>query len=283
MAAAVAEGPSMALAVGSSGVDAAAWTSPDGRTWTAIDDPSFHAVPRSGMSAVQPVADGFVVGGHVGGLIGANRAAFWHVGADGTWRRVADGPAFDDAQVTGLAALPDGTLVAVGIAGDAKTATGAVVWVSSDGETWTRTGDAAALDGMLMRAVVAGPSGLVAVGSDVGSSRAVVWTSPDGRAWTPVPDAPAFDNFGLKIEMRDVASTPAGFVAVGHYLFGTQYPAGAIWISPDGTSWSRVPDVAAFSQGRIGGVAAGGPGVVAVGNYGSPDFSIPTVWVTPGH
>ena len=105
MAAAVAEGGATTLAVGSSGIDAAAWTSPDGQTWTAIEDPSFHAAPQIRMSAVLPVGDGFVVGGHVGGLIGANRAAFWRVGADGAWQRVADGPVFDDSRVTDLAAL----------------------------------------------------------------------------------------------------------------------------------------------------------------------------------
>ena len=75
--------------------------------------------------------------------------------------------------------------------------------------------------------------------------------------------------------------TGSGYLAGGHFLFGTQYPSGAIWTSDDGLRWSRAPDVPALSQGKIQGVAAGGPGLVAVGSFGSPDFSIPTVWISP--
>jgi hypothetical protein len=271
-----------ALAVGSAGIAAAAWRSADGATWTAVDDPSFHDDAQLRLSAVVPWHDGYIVAGHLGGLIGPNRAAFWTVDASGTWSRVPDGPVMADARVTDLAVAADGSLVAVGVAGDAKTAIGAIVWRSTDGRRWSRTGDAAALDGALMSAVTVTPSGLVAVGYDLASTRAVVWRSPDGTSWTPVPDAPALGNFGLKIEMHDVAWTPAGLVAGGHYLFGTQFPAAAVWTSADGLAWTRVPDVAAFSQGKVQGVTAGGPGMVAVGNYGSPDFSIPTVWVSPG-
>ena len=178
------------------------------------------------MSAVLPVGDGFVVGGHIGGLVGANRAAFWRVGADGAWQRVADGPVFDNSRVTDLAALPDGSLVAVGVAGDAKTATGAVVWVSPDGRSWTRTGDAA-LDGAVMLGVASGPAGLVAVGADLASTSAVAWTSPDGHAWMPRPGAPVLDNFGLKIEMRDVAWTPAGSSPSATTCSGRSTPPGS--------------------------------------------------------
>jgi hypothetical protein len=75
---------------------------------------------------------------------------------------------------------------------------------------------------------------------------------------------------------------PAGYVAGGHLLFGTQYPAAVVWTSPDGLVWTRANEPASFSQGKIQGIAAGGLRVVAVGSFGSPDFSIPTVWVSPG-
>ena len=281
MATAVAEGPGGALAVGSAGIAAAVWQSADGATWTAVDDPTFHDPTQLRFSAVVPWRDGYVVAGHLGGLIGPNRAAFWTVDASSAWSRVPDGPAMADARVTDLAVADDGALIAVGVAGDAKTATGAVVWRSTDGRRWSRTGDDAALSGAVMSALTVTPTGLVAVGSNLASTKAVVWRSPDGVSWTQVPDAAALDNFGLKIEMRDVAWTPAGLVAGGHYLFGTQFPAAAVWTSPNGLDWTRAPDVAAFSQGKVQGVTAGGPGMVAVGDFGSPDFSIPTIWVSP--
>jgi hypothetical protein len=121
----------------------------------------------------------------------------------------------------------------------------------------------------------------VAVGSDASSTRAMVWRSSDGRTWDVAPDAPSLDNFGLKIEMHDVAWDGARFLAGGHRLFGTQFPTGLLWVSTDGLTWDRANESAALSQGRISGVAAGGPGLVAVGTYGSPDFAIPTVWLSP--
>jgi hypothetical protein len=133
-----------------------------------------------------------------------------------------------------------------------------------------------------MNSVTAGPEGIVAVGSDVSSQRAVAWRSDDGATWTQAPGAQSLENYGLRIEMRAVAWTPAGYVAGGHLLFGTQYPAAVVWTSPDGLAWTRANEPASFSQGKIHGIAAGGPGVVAVGSFGSPDFSIPTVWVSPG-
>jgi hypothetical protein len=132
-----------------------------------------------------------------------------------------------------------------------------------------------------MQAVTATDDGLLAVGNDLASTRAMVFRSNDGLAWDVVPDAASLDNFGLKIEMRDVAWDGARFVAGGHRLFGTQFPTGLLWLSSDGATWERANESSALSQGRISGVAVGGPGFVAVGTYGSPDFAIPTVWLSP--
>jgi hypothetical protein len=100
--------------------------------------------------------------------------------------------------------------------------------------------------------------------------------------WTRAPDAPALENFGLKIRMSDVARVDDQLIAGGHILFGTQYPSAAIWHSTDGVSWDRAPDTPALGDGEIAGVVAGGPGAVAVGAVGSPDFFIPTAWLSPG-
>ncbi len=216
----------------------------------------------------------------VGSLRGPIRAAFW-ISPDGRdWRRVADAGAFAGARATSIAAAADGsTLVALGIAGDATTATGAVAWRSTDGGTWQRVAGEEALAGIVLHSIAAGPDGFVAVGSDLAATRAVAIRSADGMAWARTPDAPALANFGLKIEMRDIAWTGSSYVAGGHLLFGTQYPSAVIWTSGTGEAWTREADVPAFAQGKVQGVVAGGPGLVAVGSFGSPDISIPTVWV----
>jgi hypothetical protein len=282
VAAAVAAGERGLATVGAADTDASVWTSADGRTWQRLTLPAFHAETQIRMTAVTSWRGGFVAAGYTGSLVGPIRAAFW-ISADGRdWRRVADERAFADSRVAGLATTAEGAaLVAVGAAGDAKTATGAVAWRSTDGDTWERAPDAATLRGAVMHSVAAGQGRLVAVGSDLAATRAVVWESADGLTWTQAPDDPTLDNFGLKIEMRDVSWTGSGYLAGGHRLFGTQYPSAVIWTSSDGRTWTRAADVPVLSQGKVQGVSAGGPGLVAVGSIGSPDFSIPTVWVSP--
>jgi hypothetical protein len=277
----VAVAESMIAVGGSSGADAAVWTSTDGRAWKAIESADFHDQAQVRISTVVRWKNGFVAAGHVGSLVGSIRAVFW-VSDDGrTWRRVADSPAFADSLVADLT-VSDGTLIAVGSAGDAKRSTGEVTWRATDPDHWERSASDDSMDGTVMNSVTAGPEGIVAVGSDVSSQRAVAWRSDDGVTWTQAPETPTLENHGLRIEMRAVAWTPGGYVAGGHMLFGTQYPTAVVWTSPDGLAWTRASEPASFSQGKIQGIAAGGPGVVAVGSFGSPDFSIPTVWVSPG-
>lgn len=282
VASAVAAGEAGLAAVGVAGPDASVWTSADGRAWRRLELPAFHDATQVRMTAVAAWRGGFVAAGYTGSLVGPVRAAFWTSPDGRDWRRIADSTAFLDARVAGVATTADGAaLVAVGASGDAKAATGAAAWRSDDGETWRRAADSTSLHGAVMNSVAAGSDMLVAVGSDLAAVRAVTWESADGLTWTQAPDAAALDNFGLKIEIRDVSKTGSGYVAGGHYLFGTQFPSAAVWTSDDGRSWTRAADVPAFSQGKIQGVAAGGPGLVAVGSFGSPDFSIPTVWVSP--
>jgi hypothetical protein len=38
-----------------------------------------------------------------------------------------------------------------------------------------------------------------------------------------------------------------------------------------------------FQQAKLFGVTATGDRVVAVGTFGSPDFAIPTIWISPPH
>jgi hypothetical protein len=282
VATAVASGPAGVVAVGGTGPDAAVWTSLDGRTWRRLSVAAFHDETQIRMTSVVAWGHGFVAGGYVGSLVGPIRAAFWTSPDGGAWTRAPDDATFADARVSGITAARDGSrLVAVGAAGDARAASGAAAWQSRDGMSWQRAGENPDLNGAVMNSVTAGENAFVAVGSDLRSVRAVTWRSADGLTWTQAPDDPDLDNFGLKIEMRDVSWTGSGYLAGGHFLFGTQFPSAAIWTSQDGVTWSRAPDAIAFSQGKIQGVSSGGPGLVAVGSFGSPDFSIPTAWVSP--
>jgi hypothetical protein len=114
-------------------------------------------------------------------------------------------------------------------------------------------------------AVVAGPSGLVAVGEDSSKAAAAVWTSPDGITWSRVShDEAVLGGLGSQ-SMNSVTLGGPGLVAVGStWLFGV--PDAVVWTSPDGTTWSRANDFGAdFVVAEMTGVTSSGAGLVAVG------------------
>ena len=282
-AVAVADGPAGVVAVGGSGDHAAAWWSADGRSWSAAaDGPDLHGSTQLRMTGVAGSPNGYVAVGYLGGLAGPIEARFWWSADGRSWRLATLDGTPAGTRAAAVEAVPGDGFVAVGATGDARTADGSAVWTSPDGRTWTRVEDQAALrQGVMRKLTAAGRLGLVAVGNSADSTRAVVWTSTDGTEWTVAPDAPSLDNFGLGIEMHDVAWDGTRLVAVGHRLFGTQYPTGLVWVSTDGLAWDRATESAALSQGKIDGVTAVGGGFAAVGTFGAPDAAIPTVWLSP--
>ena len=212
-----------------------------------------------------------------------------------TWDRVAhDEAVFGGSSTQAMLGLAAGEtlLVAVGYdesGGDRD----AAVWVSADGVTWERiTHNETVLGGandQEMRSVVADGSGFIAVGYDQETSEihAAVWLSQDGFDWTRLPHQPVFAGGFWKVMSAITAGGP-GFVAAGYTLDPTPTrPLGeqsaAVWTSSDGVAWQRVPhNEAAFGGDgfqQILGLAAGGPGVVAVGDD-STGYGNAAVWVS---
>jgi len=151
--------------------------------------------------------------------------------------------------------------------GDAPTG---LVWASRDGLAWdpVSTGDMFA-DSEL-NAVVGGDGGFVAVGNDYldatngnGSvaTSAAAWVSADGQTWRRAASIAAPE----RAVIADVAFAHGRYVAVGRELRGNLVPR--IWQSDDADHWIPATDFDAASSymGVISGVAAGGPGIVAVG------------------
>ena len=205
-----------------------------------------------------------------------------------TWSQVPhDEAVFGGDGFQGMSSVTVGGpgLVAVG-----RSKGDAMVWISLDGIDWLRIPhDEAVFGGASMESVTVGGPGLVAVGSH--GSRwaqtdimdAAVWTSPDGITWTRVPHNEAI--FGGPDEldediavMLSVTQGGPGLVAVG--FAGTD---AAVWTSPNGVTWSRVPhDDAVFGgemdQGMYS-VTVGGPGLVAVGHDGVPHGTTRPLWM----
>jgi len=271
------DGP-IAVAVGVVKGAPATWYSGDGVRWSR-SEPARDAPDHGELRAVIATPDGFVAAGSDERDRLAPRAIFW-TSADGrTWERVADAPAFADARVEGLARL-GGSVVAAGTAFTGADPIGAASWSWADGGPWERASDKD-LDGGQMHAVSANAKGLVGVGTDVAGHRAMVWSSRDGLAWTVAPDAASLDNYGLQIEMRDVVRLEDRDIAVGHLVFGTQYPTGLIWQSTDGVTWERAPNAPVLEQVKFAGVIGGPDWAIAVGDWGGPDAVVPTILVSP--
>jgi hypothetical protein len=170
-------------------------------------------------------------------------------------------------------------LVAVGY----KKGSGAAVWISENGFSWTGT---AAFRNSEMYAVTAGGPGFVAVGGSSNSDTAAVWTSKDGLTWKRVR-GPASVFRGAV--MYAVTTGGPGLVA-----FGGSYDhpnSTAVWTSEDGLMWKRVHgNGSTFDSASVSDVVAGGPGLVAVGDeitdpYENPgdrvgDNIYATVWTS---
>lgn len=173
--------------------------------------------------------------------------------------------AFADARLFGIADVGAG-LVAVGTRDDA-----AAAWTTDDGQTWREAEVARARSAGRLRAVAAGPDGLVAFGgADDVPSR--VWTSEDGSAWTP--------QSGGDLGARINAATYAGgrWLAVGDVLGseGGEAVAGAVFESSDGEAWRSVTEGLEGSEITVTDITVGDLTVVS-----GFDVSGGSIWLDP--
>ena len=262
--------------------EAIVWTSVDGHTWVrppASDATNIGAYlsttgPEIGMF---DVTAGLFGGGFVAIGYAARpdlQATTWFSPDGTTWERIPLGlepPApspggFNGARVN--AVTWDGRQFVIvgedrsdwkGFGSTLATAKArAAVWTSADGRAWTRVPHAPVFEvgGFIdttedpesgrMSDVVAGPEGLVAVGS-VCTSKPVgcepaAWTSSDGTSWERVAEMPA-----LSGRLEAIAASDTGYVAVGNVgcdASHTSSPpscAGLVLTSTDGRTWAKRP------------------------------------------
>jgi hypothetical protein len=292
--------------------NAAVWTSPDGLTWSRVhdDEAVFGGPGEQRMVSVTVAGPGLVaVGFDRPAVDGEGNAAVWTSPDGHTWTRVPhDEAVFGGPSRQMMLSVTAGGpgLVAVGSDGPFvdrdepgvrinELAADAAVWTSPDGFTWTRVPHDESVFGgpgeQRMFSATAGGPGVVAVGGECdqqldGSrcSDAAVWTSPDGFTWSRVPDVDAiFSTSGAEGDwnevMLSVTAGGPGLVAVGFDLVTDCGFDSAVWTSPDGLTWSRVPDERGCSGGvydRMLSVTVGPSGLVAVGEEHSPDAA--AVW-----
>jgi hypothetical protein len=255
---------------------------------TRIDSPAFGGPSDQAMRALLASGSSAVAGG-IDGRGDTSRAALWRLEGS-SWRRLRDaalgGPG---ARAVNAIATAGDTVVAVGsqrVAGDED----AAVWTSDGGAFESVCGDdavcgdtaaagsrgsqkmfgVAALDG----------GGFVAVGHDTADGfDAAAWQSQDGRSWSRAGvSGPGFGGPGSQ-EMRDVAATNGGAIAVGRDGMNA-----AVWRLTGG-NWARVAtsDLDSGDGSVMNAVVAGGPGLVAVGyEQASGSQRKPVAWTFDG-
>ncbi len=194
----------------------------------------------------------------------------------------------------------------------------AIVWTSTDGRAWTRApaSDATNIGAYFattgpaigMFDVAAGEPGIVAIGYAARPDlQATVWFSLDGASWERIPlglEPPAASPSGL-LGARVTAITWDGrqFVLVGEdrstwngdgTTLAMAKARAAVWTSPDGRTWTRVPHDPVFEvggfidttedpvTGGMQGVTAGQAGLVAVGSVcqSNPAACQPAAWIS---
>lgn len=152
------------------------------------------------------------------------------------------------------------------------------IWSSVDGSSWTEIDSPTwralwTSDLVELRAVAAGPAGVVAIGSDRDSGAAIVAHSTDGRVWERVT-LPTQE----QAIVRDVVSYPGGFVIGGRDgrpdgEASPQHPAivpgigrPAAWVSSDGVTWAAASvDGTAVQGGLVDQILVGADGLFAIG------------------
>jgi hypothetical protein len=255
-----------------------------------------------------PSLDGVIFTGNGFLAWGANAGGSATMTSSGDLRSWQEGDTglFRGVRIIGMAYAPAG-IVALGV-----DKAGVVhAWRSVDGITWKAGPARTGIDGTV-RTLVSFSGGLYyAAGTATGSCDVTIWTSYDGLSWKPsetlneargtcvigpgdgpilreglVYDAvPGVGNASWTSTDRvhwafhpqpsmagtitGLAATRAGYVAVGDTGDGSA----AVWLSPDGVTWTAAPDQAALHGATIADVRALDDGsLVAVGSDPSNPF-----------
>ena len=266
-----------------------AWSSPDGLTWKRYKPKGFPVTTTDQPVQATATNDGVLL------LVGSsttNRYSLWSSHAD-RWKALGAAPA---------AGAPPGTLVAAQLISDrhalvvagthsGATTDNAAVWHSTTGARWsTATVEGAQPDVFSgIKDLVPVGSALVAVGvadGPVGSEIAYAWRSNDGISWSADRGSiPAFMAGSTAGQGMDAGVTN------GHGVLAAGHDGGklALWSSPNGKTWARVPDQPRFSVGATAtasGIAIAGGRVVTlvrIRRFNGQSFDLVGLAIISGH
>jgi hypothetical protein len=172
--------------------------------------------------------------------------------------------------LTSIAADTTGRMVVVGWSSTSDGIKDGRAYYSDDGYTWHPAANQVAFLGTVVRKVVHGPQGFVALGWNDGSQADEIrpiaeWVSGDGVSWTRVSGVPIRGTSAL------VVATGAGYVLSGSPIRTGTVDEPPIWYSTDGASWTRATatDNSAQKMGPlVGATLLGGGTLVALSGLG---------------
>jgi hypothetical protein len=273
-AVAVTFGPAGFVAVGyregETSRDGLAWFSADGRAWTRVAaDDVFAGVELLDVAAAP---GGFIGLGMAIKEAAAERphAVFFRSTDGQRWERLADVPGADDTYPTWLTGDENG-VVATGADLEGRT----VLWRSADGRRFDKVAfDVPVADELTDPQL--SPEGIVTLGS--GNRPPLLLRSSDARTWTDAPIDPAPETKATRLVRGEWGYLVQGLWDPGCDAATTeceQRPIG--WWSPDGRTWTRLPDGdTPIGNGASILVAAGEHGVIAID--GASAWASPNGW-----
>lgn len=255
-----------------------AWTSADGVSWTRKTmAPTESPERRDGpLLVARRGAVAVALGERFDGQL---RTAAWYRSAPNSWTALTsplDPLVSFGGRIMALDAGPDG-FVAIGVDTSFRRPT-IYVFTSVDGRSWAPRGGVEPGDGFIPFGVSEANGKIVVVGSTPSDSNpdGRIWVL-DGQQWIRVPSAPlGFDEPGAQVLTSIDWNAARGFVAGGSIVRGgREIPT--LWRSPDGLTWTKLPDGMPPSDGLNAAVQR----IVAVGTgflaSGASDAG-PRVW-----
>ena len=255
---AVTHGPNGWLAVGPGPL---VLTSADGAKWQPAGTITHDL---AGVSAVQAASGphGYVITGTVAETGGVYSRDVWWSQDLVTWTKAHDvNETGGSNRVLAVAAGPAG-FVSAGSHENLP-----VVWISSDGRTWTAVSTplpAGATAGVIQQVAVNG-SHAVALGQQTtahGVQPLAERSDDGGRTWQPVP----FTAPGPGVSFTALTASGGGFTAAAQFGSSGGTTAAAVWTSANGTSWTRLPvsGLAGDGSHAITALAASGTAVTGI-------------------
>jgi hypothetical protein len=171
--------------------------------------------------------------------------------------------------LTSIAADTTGRTVVVGWTSGGDGIRDGRAYYSDSGYTWSPAASQSVFNGTVIRRVVHGPSGWVALGwSEGGEADAVrpvvEWVSSDGATWTRVSGVP------IRGTSAFLMATAAGYIVSGSPIKTGSVEQPPFWYSADGLTWQRATatDNTAQKLGPLESLTAVGGTLVGLSGLG---------------